>query len=129
MNFWNVVKEVSPHGVRKEAERPFVLTLAGEPDQVAAARAKVLGGGLTPAEIAAAEPFLCSGSPPFPEELEMRMRHSDLLILLHWSFRLSTVAKSTLGTGGPSPHPKLSSAQLSHPDLFIFPFLLTTSFS
>lgn len=82
MKFWDVVKEVSPQAVRKEAERPFVLALAGHPEQVAAARANVLGPGLTPAETAAAEAFLYPISPPWDAHDEMKIRHSDLLVSL-----------------------------------------------
>jgi uncharacterized protein (DUF697 family) len=82
MTFIEVIKELSPQGVSREAQRPFVLTLAGNPEAVAAAKANVLGPGLTPEETAAAEQFLCCVSPPYPPELEMRMRHSDLLVSL-----------------------------------------------
>src|SRR5687767_13716133 len=82
MNFWEVVKEVSIRAVRQEAERLFVLTLAGEQEAVERARANVLGPDPTPGEIAASEPYLFCVSPPYSPEQELRMRHSDLVVSL-----------------------------------------------
>jgi uncharacterized protein (DUF697 family) len=81
MKFWEVIKEVSAQTVRQEANRLFVLALAGEPDAVAVARAVALGEA-TPAEEAAAEPFLLGASPPYSDEVERRLRHADLLVSL-----------------------------------------------
>lgn len=81
MKFVDVLKEVSPFAVRKEAERLFVLTLAGRAEHVAAARANVLRG-MTPEEAAVAEQFLYCISPPFEDYDELKIRHSDLIVSL-----------------------------------------------
>ena len=81
MKFWDVIKEVSAQPVRKEAGRLFVLSVAGEREAVAAARAEALRGA-GELELAAAEPFFFSASPPYSEEDERRLRYSDLLVSL-----------------------------------------------
>lgn len=82
MKFWEVVKEVSAQPVRREADRVFTLSLAGQPDAVDEARALALGPGLTPEEAAAADPFLFAISPPYSDADERRLRYSDLLVSL-----------------------------------------------
>ena len=82
MSFWNVIKEVSSQPVREEARRLFVLALVGHPEAVAAARANVLGGGISPEAEAAAEPFLFCASPPYSPADENRLRHADLIVSL-----------------------------------------------
>jgi uncharacterized protein (DUF697 family) len=82
MGFWDVIKEVSAQAVRKEAARLFVLALAGDPEAVAAARARVLGPNPTPEELEQAETYLFTASPPYSEEDEKKLRYADLLISL-----------------------------------------------
>jgi uncharacterized protein (DUF697 family) len=82
VRFWDVLKEVSPDAIRREADRLFVLALAGNPDDVAAARAEILGRGSSPDEIRAAQPYIFSASPPYSPEEETRLRHADLLVSL-----------------------------------------------
>lgn len=80
MTFWDVIKEMSAQPVRREASRLFVLALAGEADYVTRAREEVLGPNATPQQRAAAEPFLCTASPPYSLDTENRMRFADLLV-------------------------------------------------
>lgn len=82
MRFWDVVKEVSAQTIRKEAERIFVLGLAGNPESVAQARALVFGPLVPPHETARVEPYLCCASPPYNTDVEKRLRHADLLVSL-----------------------------------------------
>ncbi|MGV3720907.1 MAG: hypothetical protein ACO1SX_08350 [Actinomycetota bacterium] len=82
MRFWEVIKEMSAQPVRQEATRLFVLGLAGNPDVVAEARELVLGPKTSPGDRAAAEPFLCTASPPFSSSEEGRLRYADLLVSL-----------------------------------------------
>jgi len=82
MNFWDVIKEVSPRTVRQEADRMFVLCLAGDPEGVSMAKSAVLGAEISEADAAAAEPFLHCVSPPYTDDEVTRMRYSDLLISL-----------------------------------------------
>src|SRR5947209_12470468 len=82
MKFWDVVKEVSAQPVRREANRLFVLALAGEPESVAAARAVALGPHPSPEAVNAAAPYLFTASPPYTEADEKRLRHADLLVSL-----------------------------------------------
>ena len=79
MKFWDVVKEVSAQPVRREADRVFTLSLAGQPDAVDEARALALGPGSTSEDDAAADPYLFAVSPPYGEADERRLRYSDLL--------------------------------------------------
>jgi len=73
---------MSAQPVRQEANRLFVLGLAGRPDLVAEAREAVLGTHSSPADRAAAEPFLCVASPPYTDSEEARLRYADLLVSL-----------------------------------------------
>lgn len=82
MNFWDVIKEVSPEPVRRDAGRQFVLALAGSPDAIGAARACALGPRPAPEVEAAAEPFLFCASPPYGPDVETRLRHADLIVSL-----------------------------------------------
>ncbi|HTE19645.1 MAG TPA: hypothetical protein VK689_14860 [Armatimonadota bacterium] len=82
MKFWDVIKEVSAQPIRQEAERLFVLALAGEPGAVAVAHAAVLGAGVTPEQTARAAPFFFSASPPYSAADENRLRYADLLVSL-----------------------------------------------
>lgn len=81
MNFWDTIKEVSAESVRKEAARLFVLALAGDAEDVAAAREYALGTA-TPEERVLAETYLLPASPPYSPALEQRLRHADLLVSL-----------------------------------------------
>jgi uncharacterized protein (DUF697 family) len=80
MNFLNVIKEMSAQSVRREASRPFVLALAGEPERVTAARLIALGPEITPQLAKAADPYLFCISPPYSDEEEQRLRYADLLV-------------------------------------------------
>jgi uncharacterized protein (DUF697 family) len=82
MRFWDVIKEMSAQPVRQEANRLFVLALAGNPEAVAEAREAVLGARTPSADRAAAEPFLCTASPPFSAAEEGRLRYADLIVSL-----------------------------------------------
>lgn len=82
MSFWEVVKEVSARPVRREADRQFVLALAGEPGAVAVARAAALGAFPAPEEAAGAAPYLLCLSPPYTAADETRLRHADVLVSL-----------------------------------------------
>jgi len=80
MTFWDVIKEMSASPVRREANRLFVLALAGDPEYVARAREMVLGQSSTLEQRVAAEPFLCAVSPPYSLDEENRMRFAELLV-------------------------------------------------
>lgn len=82
MNTWDVLKEVSAEGVRREAACPFVLALAGAPDAVQAARAAIVGALPSDEVTANAAEHLLTLSPPYSLEDEVRLRHADLLLSL-----------------------------------------------
>lgn len=81
MKFWDVVKEVSAQTVRQEANRAFVLALAGDAAEVARAREVVLGGATGPVAEAAGIYLVCAW-PPYTDVEERSLRHADLLISL-----------------------------------------------
>ncbi len=81
MKFLDVVKEVSVYPVRQEANRAFVLGVAGDADRVEEVRKLILADA-TEDEIAAAVPYLCCASPPYSADVEKRLRYADLLLSL-----------------------------------------------
>jgi len=78
VRFWDVIREVSIEPIRREADRVFVLALAGDREAVEAAR-RALAGDPPPAD---ADPYLLCASPPYDEDTESRLRHADLLVSL-----------------------------------------------
>lgn len=81
MRFWDIVGEFSAEPLRRDAEAIFVLGLAGDPEPVARARELILGGA-SDGVLARAEVHLVGGSPPYSQDLQLRLRFSDLLVSL-----------------------------------------------
>ncbi len=82
MKFWDVVREVSTSAIRSEAEKIFVLALAGNREYVVAAREQILGPVAALPEPGGVGEFLYCAVPPYDEEAEKRLRHADLIVSL-----------------------------------------------
>src|SRR5436309_1581183 len=64
MSFWNVVKEVSTAPIRQEADRPFLLGIAGSSTFIDAVFEQLVGPEATPQERALAEARLVRAPGP-----------------------------------------------------------------
>lgn len=80
MNFWKVVKEVSTLPIRQEAERPFLLGVAGSPSFVRAVTEELIGSAATPQERAAAEARLVCVPAPVGVEGVASLSRCDLVL-------------------------------------------------
>src|SRR5713101_825247 len=80
MNFWKVVKEVSTQPLRQEAERPYLLGIAGSPSFVTAVVDELVGPGATPQERAMAEARLVRAPAPAGVEGAAALSRCDLVL-------------------------------------------------
>jgi uncharacterized protein (DUF697 family) len=80
MNFWKVVKEVSTQPLRQEAERPYLLGIAGSPSFVAAVVDELVGPGATPQERLLAEARLVRAPAPAGVEGAAALSRCDLVL-------------------------------------------------
>jgi uncharacterized protein (DUF697 family) len=80
MNFWKVVKEVSTQPIRQEAERPFLLGVAGSPAFVTTVVEELLGPGASPQERALAEARLVCAPAPAGVEAIAALSRCDLVL-------------------------------------------------
>ena len=80
MSFWKVVKEVSTQPIRAEAERPFLLGIAGRPAFIDAVVDVLLGPEATPQERAHAEARLALVPSPIGVDGIARLSRCDLVL-------------------------------------------------
>jgi uncharacterized protein (DUF697 family) len=80
MNFWKVVKAVSTQPIRQEAERPYLLGIAGSPSFVAAVVDELVGPGATPQERLLAEARLIRAPAPAGVEGVAALSRCDLVL-------------------------------------------------
>jgi len=80
MNFWKIVKEVSTQPIRQEAERPFLLGIAGSPSFVAAVVDVLVGLDATPQERLLAEARLVRAEAPAGVEAIAALSRCDLVL-------------------------------------------------
>jgi uncharacterized protein (DUF697 family) len=80
MSFWKVVKEVSTQPIRQEAERQFLLGIAGSPDFIDAVVEELLGPDASPQERALAEARLVRAPAPQGVETVAALSRCDLVL-------------------------------------------------
>src|SRR4051794_9218257 len=80
MSFWKVVKEVSTLPIRQEAERPFLLGLAGSPEFIREVEEELLGPAPTPEVRALAEARLLRAPHPAGVEAIAALSRCDLVL-------------------------------------------------
>lgn len=80
MNFWKVVKEISTLPIRQEAERPFLLGIAGSPEFVTAVVDELVGSESTPQERTLAEARLVSAPAPAGVGAVAALSRCDLVL-------------------------------------------------
>src|SRR4051812_25887123 len=80
MSFWKVVKEVSTQPIRAEAERPFLLGIAGRPAFIEAVVDVLMGPSATPQERALADARLVRVPSPVEVEGIAQLSRCDVVI-------------------------------------------------
>jgi uncharacterized protein (DUF697 family) len=80
MSFWNVVKEVSTAPIRQEAERPFLLGIAGSSSFIDAVVEELVGPEATPQERALAEARLMRAPGPPSVEAAAALSRCDVVL-------------------------------------------------
>src|SRR5438552_8014902 len=80
MSFWKVVKEVSTQPIRQEAERPFLIGIAGSPAFIDAVAGALLGPEVTPQERSLAEARLVLVPAPVGVEGIAALSRCDLVL-------------------------------------------------
>jgi uncharacterized protein (DUF697 family) len=80
MSFWKVVKEVSTQPIRQEAERPFLIGIAGSPAFIAAVEDVLTGPDATPQERAMAEARLVRAPAPSGVEAIAVLSRCDVVL-------------------------------------------------
>jgi uncharacterized protein (DUF697 family) len=80
MSFWNVVKEVSTAPIRQEAERPFLLGIAGSSSFIDAVVGELLGPDATPQERTFAEARLVRAPGPPTVESVAALSRCDVVL-------------------------------------------------
>jgi uncharacterized protein (DUF697 family) len=80
MSFWKVVKEVSTQPIRQEAERPFLLGVAGSPAYIEAVIGELMGPGASPQEWALAEARLVRAPAPAGVEAVAALSRCDVVL-------------------------------------------------
>jgi uncharacterized protein (DUF697 family) len=80
MSFWKVVKEVSTQPIRQEADRQFLIGIAGSPAFIAAVEGELIGPDATPQERAMAEARLVRAPGPAGVEAVAALSRCDVVL-------------------------------------------------